>query len=658
LIAAAVPADQRPSSLRRARETLEVHRTEVAVALYALIAIGAVVAAYYALFTQFGSGDDEGTLLVSLKAFVNGETLYRQVYSPYGPFYYELFGGFFALTGWSITNDASRLIVTLDWVVVSLLFGLAVQRLTGRLLLGVSGMLVAFSVLYALTNEPMHPQVLAVLIFACLTLLLASGPQRRLSLAGGCAGALLAGLVLTKVNIGGLAVGASALAAVLTIEPLHRRRWLRWPVVAATILLPLALMSRDLRDDWVRDLILLEALATLGLLIAATTVAPRRGAPDDGMLRWALAALAGFLTTFAAIVGCLLLTGSTLGDLYDGVISQPLRLGKIFFLAFNSPGAALDWGVASVAMAVIAVQLRGKGPGVAPLWPGLARIAVGATIWLTVARSAPFSLGPASNQLALPLVLAWVAVLPPAGAAEPSYRRFLRVALAALSITGAMQVYPVAGNQVGVAATWFVAVGAVCIADGLAEVRAWSEAKGREALLRFGIVSTLVIAAFAGKMALDAVLRPAVSNALLYRDQPALSFPAAHLLHPPAEQGAEYEELVGLLHAHHCSTFIGYPNVNSLYLWSGISPPKPNAPGAWVAVLDSEGQQWIVDQMRASPRPCALRKDPLADAWLQGTPPPDTPLVRYIFNDLRQVGTVDEWQFLVPKRPAGALNSG
>jgi hypothetical protein len=220
-----------------------------------------------------------------------------------------------------------------------------------------------------------------------------------------------------------------------------------------------------------------------------------------------------------------------------------------------------------------------------------------------------------------------------------------------------MQVYPVAGSQVGIAAVWLVAVGGVCLADGLGEVRAWSEAKGGRALERFGVVSTVVIAAFAGKMALDAVLRPAVSNALLYRDQPALSFPGAHLLHPPAQQVAEYVALVRLLERHRCSTFIGYPTVNSLYLWSGISPPKPNAPGAWVAVLDSEGQQQIVDQMRASPRPCALRKDPLADAWLAGSPPPDTPLVRYIFNDMRQVAAVDEWQFLVPKRRT-AISTG
>ena len=94
------------------------------------------VAAYLALFTQFAPYDDEGTLLVTLKAFAHGDILYRDVYSPYGPFYYELFGGLFSLTGHAVTTDASRSIVVVLWVGTSLLYGLAAQRLTGRLALG------------------------------------------------------------------------------------------------------------------------------------------------------------------------------------------------------------------------------------------------------------------------------------------------------------------------------------------------------------------------------------------------------------------------------------------------------------------------------------------------------------------------------------------
>ena len=461
-----------------------------AAALYSLVAIAAALAAYFAIFTQFGSGDDEGTLLISLKAFSHGQALYRDVYSPYGPFYYELFGGFFSLTGLAITNDASRLIVIAVWVGASALYGVSAQRLSGRLLVGVAGMIVAFAVLGVLINEPMHPHGLCVLLLAGLTLLLVSGPPRRTGLAGAGAGALLAALILTKVNVGALAIAAIALAAVLTIEPLYRRRWLRWPVVVAFLLLPTALMVRELRAEWVRDLIGLELLATLALLVAARLLRPRPGESDEGLFDWALAAAVGFAAAFAAIFIALILSGSTPADLYDGAIVQGLKIGDVFVLALNSPVAALDWAVAALAAAVITVELRAEGRRVPSIWPGLLRVAAGLAIWLTVARSAPFSLGPTSNQEALPLVLAWVAVVSPTGPQEPPYRRFVRVALAALPIAEVLQVYPVAGSQVGIAAASFVAVGAICLADGLGLLRTWSEAKGRAAAMRFATLVT------------------------------------------------------------------------------------------------------------------------------------------------------------------------
>ena len=71
---------QRPSW----RTTLK-DPTVVAVCLYGLVAMAAAVAAYFALFTQFAPYDDEGTLLVTLKAFAHGGTLYSDIYRPTVP---------------------------------------------------------------------------------------------------------------------------------------------------------------------------------------------------------------------------------------------------------------------------------------------------------------------------------------------------------------------------------------------------------------------------------------------------------------------------------------------------------------------------------------------------------------------------------------------
>jgi hypothetical protein len=629
------------------RETL-TDPAVAAVALYAIVAMGAAIAAYFALFTQFAPYDDEGTLLVTLKAFAHGDTLYSDIYTPYGPFYYELFGGLFALSGADVTTDLSRSIVLVLWVGTSLLFGLTAQHLTGRLMLGLAAMIAAFGSLYALANEPMHPQILCVLLLGAFALLAVCGPTKRAAWAGAAGGALLAALTLTKLNLGVFAIAAVVLAAVLTFEPLQRRRWLRWPVIAAFLALPIVLTAGDLSIGWVRNLMALEVLGMTAIVVAAWLSRPHPGEDDRAAGRWLLAAAAGFAAAFLAIVAAIVLNGSSPADIYDGMVTEAMRVRDVNLTEFPQPGAAVDWALAAVAAAALCVRLRSDDSGAPSIWPGLLRAAAGLTIWFTVARIAPFSLNPsAGNPDSLAIALAWVAAIPPT-ATEAPYKRFLRIMLPALAVAETLQVYPVAGSQMSVAAVTFVPVGALCLADALTSLRAWSEARGGRVLERLGIVTAVVSVALAAQFALDAIARPAANGAVVYRDQQALPFAGAGQLRLEPEEAETYARLVDLLHSNRCTDFIGYPNIDSFYLWSGIDAPPPQAPGAWINALDSERQQRIVNELRASPRPCAIRSDARAENWLRGAPPPDRPLTRYVLDDFRPVEQVGEFQFMLP----------
>ncbi|HEX3608972.1 MAG TPA: hypothetical protein VHU14_04790 [Solirubrobacterales bacterium] len=650
---ATAPEPKTLSTWRGIRGTVAEHPVAAAIALYAIVVIAAGVAAYLRIFTGFAGYDDEGTLLVTVKAFAHGEVLYREIYSEYGPFYYELFGGLFALTGHAVTTDASRSIVIVVWVTASLLFGLACQRLTGRLMLGVAAMVVAFAALTALVNEPMHPQGLAMLLLGAFSLLAVSGPGRRVAVVGGAGGALVAALALTKVNLGAFALAAIVLAAVLTVEPLYRRRWIRWPVIVAFLAMPVFVLQRDLRESWVRDLMLLEILASAAILVAAGSVRPKRGEDEGDLRRWLLAAGIGFALAAAAIVGIVLLTGPTLADVYDGVIGNAIRVRDVLVTPLPLAVAAVDWAVIAVAAAAVTVRLRPLGNQALTVWPGLLRAVAGLTIWFTVAGIAPVAFNPsAGNPDVLPMALAWVAAIPPLGAREPAYRRFLRILLPALAVAETLQVYPVAGSQMAIASLAFVPVGALCLSDALTCLRAWSAARGAEALERFGAVVAVAAVALAGLFALDSIGRQAASNAVLYRDQPTLSLPGASLLHLPQAEIETYEGVVQLLHRYRCTTFVGYPNIDSFYLWSGLEAPGPPLPGAWMDAIDAELQQRIVNEMRASPRPCVIRSDSRAELWLHGVPPPERPLVRYIFNDFAPVAQAGDFQFLLPKAHA------
>jgi hypothetical protein len=622
-----------------------------AIAVYALVAMGAAVAAYLSVFTVWGGYDDEGTVLVTLKAFAQGETLYRDIYSPYGPFYFELFGGWFALSGQAVSTDVSRSIVIVLWLATSLLSGLVTQHLTGRLMLGVTGMIAAFASLFVLVNEPMHPQVLCVFLLGAFVLLAVLGPTGRPLWAGSAAGAVLAALLLTKLNLGVYAIAAVVLAAALTVEPLRRRRWLSRSAIAAVIALPILVAGRDLDLAWVRDLVSVEVLAMAAIAIAAWPLGLRRDEDDDSSSKWLLGACLGFAAAFVAIMGAIALNGSSPSEVYDGVVTEAMRVRDVLLTQFTMSPSVVDWAVASVAGAALYVGLRSRGGDWQPtIWPGLLRAVAGLAIWMTVARIVPISLNPAAgNPDSLPAVLAWIAVIPPAGVEEAPYKRFVRVLLPALGVAEALQVYPVAGSQVGIASFTFVPVGALLLADALTSLRAWSASRGALALERFGVVIAVALVALAADFAINTILRSAGSNLTVYRDQQAVPFPGATQIRMPPGDAENYIGLVDLLRRYRCTDFIGYPNVNSLYLWSGIDPPRPYAPGAWIEALDSKRQQRIVNQLRASPRPCAIRNDGLAAFWLGEDPVPDRPLVNYVLNDFRTVDEVGEFQFMLPR---------
>lgn len=645
------PPSKRPTLWRRIRDTADAHPDAAAIALYAIVAIAATLVAYFSIFSEFAPYDDEGTLLVTLKAFVHGDALYRDIWSVYGPFYYELFGGLFSLTGSAITTDASRTIVIVIWVGTSLLFGLAAQRLTGRLALGVTGMIAAFSALNVLANEPMHPQVLCALLLGAFALLVAGVPTKRIALAGGVCGALLAALMLTKVNLGIFAVAAVVVAAAVTVEPIYRRQWLRWLLVAAFLLLPLFVLHYDLDLSWVRELLLLEVLAAAAVLVASRSVWPQRGEGDGGALRWLLAAAVGFVVFFGAILVVILLTGPSPADVYNGMVRDATRIRDILIGAFPlPPGAGLDWAIGAVVAAALASRLRLGSTEKPSIWPGLLRAGAGLVILLSVAHIVPFALNPpAGSPVVVPMLLAWVVAIPPAGARESTYKRFLRVLLPMLAIAETLQAYPVPGSQLGIAAVSFVPVGALCLADAALDLQAWSKARDAATVRNLGLTVGVLTVALPAMFALNVIVLPGASNALLYRDQEKLALPGAEVMHLPASSVETYVGLVDLLHEHHCSTFVGYPNVNSLYLWSGIEAPQPAIPNAWMYGTTNAQQQQVVDEMSASPQPCVVKNEELAAPYLHGLPPPDTPLVDYVLNDFHTVAKVGPFEFMVPK---------
>ena len=61
-----------------------------------------------AMFGLFQPYDDEGFHLLTVGAYVSGRALYTQLMTYHGPFFYEVMGGFFKLTGIAVTNGSGN----------------------------------------------------------------------------------------------------------------------------------------------------------------------------------------------------------------------------------------------------------------------------------------------------------------------------------------------------------------------------------------------------------------------------------------------------------------------------------------------------------------------------------------------------------------------
>lgn len=625
------------------------------IVVYAVVSLIAVIAAYFAIFNKFATYDDEGTLLITLKSFVHGDPLYKEIWSVYGPFYYELFGGFFKLFGITISADAGRSIVIVLWVGTSLLVGITGQKLTGRLAIGLVAMISAFAALFILTAEPMHPQGLCVVLLASIVLVAVLGGKRRSLLTGAGFGALLAALLLTKINLGIFAIAAFALAAVLTVEPLHRRGWLRWLVIIGFLAIPAVVLERDFKLSWVREFLLLETFTMIAVLIASRPLWPAPREDDDGSMRWILAAIGGFIVAFVVILAIIVATGPSPKDVYDGTVKDAFGIRDVLTGTFTFPvNAAVEWGIGAIVGAALAPRLHLSGEDGKPsIWPGILRAGAGLTILFSVASIAPIGFNPAAgNPVVWAMVFSWVAVLPPSGRLEPPHRRMLRVFIPLLALAESLQVYPVPGSQVGIAAFSFAIVGAICLNDSITELRAWSAARGSTSLSNYGAVIGVLSVALPTLFVLNALILPGATNAYQYRSEKKIGLPGAELIHVPAEQAEQYEQLVRLIHEHKCTTLVGYPSINAFYFWSELEAPRPTLPNAWVYALNEEQQAQALRELKASPRPCAIRNEGIAAAYLKGLPPPDKPLVNYVLNEFEPAYEVGEYIFELPKSSA------
>jgi hypothetical protein len=618
-------------------------------ATFTLVTAATCLVAYPAMFGGFAFYDDEGYLLISLQSYMGGGSLYDEVFTQYGPFYYELWGGAFSLFGIGVSHDNARLATIAVWVLSSLLIGAATYRVTRSVLLGAATQALVFVALSTVTNEPMHPGALTCLLVAFLVAAATAIRAETARPAMALTGAILGALVLVKVNIGAFALAALVLTCAATYPTLATRRWFRRTIEVGFVLTPLALMTGELDQSSVQRYCahVTIAAAAVVILLRHRDSDPQR---EPGELAWLAA---GFLIATFSVCAAAIATGSSSAALFEGVISRPIELPDVFVRPLDFSDKVLLLDLLALLGAVSFWRFIGSesAPAARVGLISLVSVVVGVQMSVSVVGF-PFDATAFDfEEFGLNfLALAWVALIPLPGAGESRSAELAGRLLPPLAVLQGLHAYPVAGSQLGWSAFLLAPVGAICVANGVRGLR-WAldgRSLGRY-LAPVGLAAALALIVFVAETTLR---RPYDAEDTAYERMARLELPGSDRVRLLPAEAHRFRRISATLNRR-CSTFVSLPGLNSFYLWSGREPPTALSPGDWMFLLNDEEQRRVVAATASSPHPCLLKNDFIARFWAQGRDLPDGPLLRFIQGSFTPVSRFGAYELGIPVGPKG-----
>jgi hypothetical protein len=631
------------SVVSRAMRLWEDGRVRLAVAAVAFAAVTAVTyfVAHPRMFTGFMAYDDEGYMLTALRGFVDRGHLYDDVFTQYGPFYYEAWGGLFSIFGIPITHDGGRAVTMVAWIVSSLAIGVATMRIAGSLLLGLGTQMLVFSALGVLANEPMHPGGIICLLLAAIVAVSCLVRDRVSPWALAALGGAVAALVLVKINVGVFALASLVLACTVSYPALSERRWLRPLVEAAFVAMPVLLLASKFGEGWPRRYAIHVAIASLALvLVLRARSSERRPARELGWL------LGGFLAV--AVVSCLviLVTGSSVSGLVDGVLRQPLRQSGAFTIPLQLDKRLYSLDLIALGGAIAywyAGRYRQGAAGTAWLaMTSMFSIGVGLVMALSVSgKGLPFDAGTLAGYQFSLLGFCWVALIAP-----PSVRRanvsFSLLLLPLLAVPQALHAFPVAGSQTLWATFLLIPVGAICIANGVRGLAAaLPDGAERRALIGVAAAGVVVF----GYLVANTTLRePLRANRAAYDGAVSLNLPGAESVRLGQPEVHLYRQITTAIDRN-CSSLITFPGMDSFYLWTEQEPPTGYTATGWPTLFDDAHQRHAIADIDPVEGLCLLRNIPIAAGWGNGEIPPG-PLVAYLEHGFAPVASWGDYELL------------
>lgn len=611
------------------------------IAVWGGLVLALSVVAYLLVNTTFMMYDDEGFVLISLRNYLSGLRLYDDVFSQYGPWPYVYHQFIARVLDAPITHMLGRGLTVLHWTGCSLVGGVLALRFTGKHVAGWITTVAIFGLCWQMTSEPSHPGSLIALLVAlaawCTSHL--GDKTRTAGWAAAGLGAIAALLVLTKINVGLLLVaGVGCVALRYSAWPGAWRRVAAVIGAGGMILLPWALMGRQLDRPWVMEFALQFSAAAAGLLWV--TPPARIGRYQSARIWWVAAATALLTGTLVCLI--VMFRGTSLRALLDAVIFNPIRLPARFVVEFKwLPGA---WPVAVACWAAAAKagwEIRRNGE----LFPvtrwsivAIRFIALGWFVWNAQGWPTYFGI---SHFIVFGLPLLPVFVVPlRTDPAPDGTGRLMPWTVALVALPQVLHAFPVAGSQMA----WGTFILLPFFAAGAAEVWEFLAANafaGRRWVARAGWAALLLVGGFQlGLLAQTGWSRYSTSR--------PLDLPGAGDIRIEG-YFRQALRLLTLNASVHADLLFSRQGMYSYNLWSGVPTPTAQNATHWFWLLDDARQQEIIERLKATPRTAFIVSEALDNLLTQLHVSMASPLQSFLTDHYKPLFKYHDFIFYVPK---------
>ncbi len=588
---------------------------KIAIGLCALLV--ATLPAYFQIFFRFSKWDDEGFLLATVKAVLQGHVLYDQIYTLYGPFYYLVEWIFYAATGLPASHDCVRSIALVLWVVSSLILAYSAYRVTASLLAGGFALVAMVEVLIFFDWEPGHPEEVCMLLLACFIALLctASGRLSRARMAG--LGFLVAALAQTKINLG-LFAAFGLLLTLLATRAGGRRKdiWLAVGGVASLgFLTRLAMPVYHL--PWARNYFWLVILSCLPILLM--NFFTESHTRIDRRAWWVL--VLTFVGSWCAIVVPFLARGGTLSALLYVTIFQHEHFARHWFKPTPVNGLAVLWSIFSLAISIFWLWTVGGRWQQRAFRIALHLLKAALGLFVAVQLLAHRVDWPVGYQIMMVVApFTWLILVPPAS--ETDKKQLTRIGLAFTAVFVDMYSFPVGGSQNLFSIVPLIIVAAVFLRDAESALFVnWPRLSDGRLRLAGSALGLLAITA--------SYARDLHHAYRVYEGGVPLALPGSAHIRVPQADAETYAWLTRTLNAR-CPSFFSMPGLFSLYFWTRQDFPTLLIINDWPAFFDAAQQHMLLDDLVRHSTACIVYNPDLVKFWSTGEDQLPSPVGDYM----------------------------